>query len=236
MITVSGTNEILSWPKKNGWHVCPSTGDRVELGDEVKLGDKVTLGNWVTPGNWVTLGDRVTLGNWVKLGDRVTLGDRVKLGNWVKLGDRVTLGDSVMLGDRVTLGDSVMLGDRVTLGDGETSENLASLFRAAMTEESYTLTKWVTRDRKSPNFDGGTTIHYGVGDIIVEGGGEVSDKQCATGLHVFVRGYRPEWDGLCGADHDYIAIDVRVAREDILFAGLPGNHAKLRVRKLEVLS
>lgn len=73
MITVSGTNEILSWPKKNGWHVCPSTGDRVELGDEVTLGNGVTLGDKVTLGNWVTLGDGVTLGDEVKLGDGVTL-------------------------------------------------------------------------------------------------------------------------------------------------------------------
>jgi hypothetical protein len=48
-------------------------------------------------------------------------------------------------------------------------------------------------------------------------------------------GYRPEWVGLCPADHDLICLRVRVRVEDVLFAGLPTMDAKLRVRKLEVL-
>ncbi len=41
--------------------------------------------------------------------------------------------------------------------------------------------------------------------------------------------------GLCDPDHEYIPLRVRVKSEDILFAGLPTNDAKLRVAKLEVL-
>ena len=70
---------------------------------------------------------------------------------------------------------------------------------------------------------------------IVEAEGEANDQQCAPGLHVFRLGERPEWHGLCEANHDLIPLRVLVKSEDILFAGLPTMDAKLRVRKLKVL-
>jgi hypothetical protein len=87
----------------------------------------------------------------------------------------------------------------------------------------------------SPNFDGGTPLKYEKGKIVIAGG-DVNDQQCAEGLHVVRYGLRPEWCGLCGADHDLMALDVEVNSKDILFAGLPGNDCKLRVRKLRVLT
>ncbi len=161
---------------------------------------------------------------------------RVKLGDGVTLGDRVKLGDGVKLGDRVKLGDGVTLGDWVTLGDGVTSEQLNEIFRALYAYlPEHVFDKWVTPGRRSPNFDGGTPLLYGVGAILEEKEAQVSDQQCAVGLHVLRHGYRPEWLGLCEANHDLICIHVKVRAEDICFAGLPTNDAKIRVRRLEVL-
>jgi len=149
----------------------------------------------------------------------VTLGDGVKLGYGVKLGDWVTLGDGVKLGDRVR------------------SDGLNAEFRNVFTKagESHIFVKWVTPDRKSPNFDGGTVLEYPRGAIIEAPSAVISDQQCDVGLHVLRPGYRPEYVGLCSAEHDFIPLRVRVRSEDICFAGLPTMDAKLRVKRLEVL-
>jgi len=221
MIENASVEVIRSWPAdSSGWHVGPT-------------GDDVKLGNYVTLGDRVTLGDGVKLGTYVTLGARVTLGDDVKLGNYVTLGDDVTLGDRVTLGDDVKLGNYVTLGDDVKLGDGVTSLELSEYFRSVL-PPCFTATKWVTPDRKSPNFDGGTTIDYPAGAIICATG-TADDQQCAPGLHVLRLGYRPEWCGLCDVNHNLIPLTVKIMREDVLFAGLPGNDIKLRVRRLEVI-
>lgn len=141
---------------------------------------------------------------------------------WVKLGNEVTLGDWVTLGNGVTLGNEV------------TSEQLAQQFRDMwkMRGETVTLTKWLTKERMSPNFDGGTPLLYEVGKRITVDDAIASDQQCAEGLHVLERGHRPEWYGLCSADHDLISIDVEVKTDDILFGGLPTMTGKYRVRSL----
>ena len=54
-------------------------------------------------------------------------------------------------------------------------------------------------------------------------------------LDIKCPGYRPEHVGLCYPGHDYIALPVLVRREHVLFAGLPGWDAKLRVSELKVL-
>ena len=87
----------------------------------------------------------------------------------------------------------------------------------------------------SPGWGNGTPIKYNKGDIIEEKGAEISDQQCAVGLHVFRRGYDPRWVGLGELIDNLNPLDVKVLSEDICFAGLPGNDAKLRVRRLEVL-
>ncbi len=173
----------------------------------------------------------------MQLGDRVTLGDRVKLGDWVKLGDEVKLGDGVKLGDWVKLGNGVTLGNGVRLGDGVTSAKLAQDFRNfyISAAPSHIFSKWLTPERRSPNFDGGTPLHYPVG-ATMDSTGTASDQQCAPGLHVLRQGHRPEWYGLCSPDHNLIAVDVEVRSEDILFAGLPTNEGKFRVKKLKVLT
>ena len=151
-------------------------------------------------------------------------------------GDRVKLGDWVKLGNDVTLSDGVTLGNEVKLGNGVTSKNLNHQMIESWKAlgEFHLLTKWVTRGRMSPNFDGGTPLHYSSGAII-ESKGIVSDQQCAKGLHVLRFRHRPEWYGLCEANHDLIPLTVRVRSEDFLFGGLPTMDGKLRVKKLEVL-
>jgi len=130
----------------------------------------------------------------------------------------------------------IKLGNYVTLGEGVTSESLAEQYRKtyASVADEHTFIKWVTPERMSPGWGKSTPIAYPKGSII-EAAGEKSDQQCAPGLHVFRIGERPEWHGLCEANHNLIPLRVRVKSEDILFAGLPTMDAKLRVRKLEVL-
>lgn len=138
----------------------------------------------------------------------------------------------------VKLGNYVNLGNDVNLGNCVTSDQLNHQFISSYKKlgKSHIFTKWITKDRTSPSFDGGTALEYKKGAVIAEPTAQISDKQCDAGLHVFVYGYRPEWSGLCTAYHNYIAIDVEVASEDICFAGMPGNFAKLRVKKLKVLN
>jgi len=95
--------------------------------------------------------------------------------------------------------------------------------------------KWVTRDYLSPNFDGGTRIKYEIGSTVEEPTAIVSDQRCGVVLHVLRPPYRPEWLGLCKAEHDLICLAVEVQPEDILFAGIPTMDAKIRVRKLRVI-
>ena len=94
----------------------------------------------------------------------------------------------------------------------------------------------MTRDRLSPGWGNAAVISYPVGAVIEEPAAEISDRQCAPGLHVFRPGVRPEWYGLGTPDHEYIPLDVKVMSEDICFAGIADMDAKLRVRKLEVLT
>ncbi|MCI0560726.1 MAG: hypothetical protein MN733_19760 [Nitrososphaera sp.] len=236
-------------------------GEDVRIGDAVTLSDNVTVGECVGIGDGavfsqgVTVGRRVKIGAYAKLGIGVSIGvnvylgelarigaysrikDRVTLGNRVALGESVIIGENGDLGDDVALSDYVTLGDNVVLGDGIDSGSLSKDFLSLyMRSESHIFTKWVTKDRRSPNFDGGEPIAYPIGGILEVKDAIASDQQCAPGLHVMRYGHRPEWYGLCEADHDLMAIDVEVASADILFAGLPTMDAKLRVRKLKVLT
>ena len=131
-------------------------------------------------------------------------------------------------------GNRFRLGDRASIGNGETSLHLAELIRATYTGKVL-FSKWVTSERKSPNFDGGTPVEYPVGAVLEVPDAQFNDQQCAPGLHVLRYGYRPEWCGLCGPSHDLVELHVEVDAEDICFAGLPGNDTKFRVRKLRVL-
>ena len=78
-------------------------------------------------------------------------------------------------------------------------------------------------------------MKYEKGSIIGEPKAEISGEQCGVGLHVLRFGYRPEWVGLCEANHDYIPLRVEVQTKDICFAGIPTMDIKLRVKKLKVL-
>ena len=130
----------------------------------------------------------------------------------------------------------MLLGYVVKLGDDVTSLQLAEQYRQnyVTANPEHVFVKWVTKLRKSPGWGHATPLLYITGTI-VEAEGEANDQQCAPGLHVFRLGERPEWHGLCEANHDLIPLRVLVKSEDILFAGLPTMDAKLRVRKLKVL-
>jgi len=96
--------------------------------------------------------------------------------------------------------------------------------------------KWVTLERRSPGFGAGEILTYNKGDILEVPEAEMSDRACAPGLHVLRYGHRPEWHGLCSADHSFLHLVVKVNSEDICFAGLPTFDGKLRVKRLEVMT
>ena len=236
-------SEIKKWEIQDGWYVNPDTGYGVKLGYGLKLGhgveigNRVVIGDRVEIGNWVMLSNGAKIGNEVEIGDWVAIGNGAKIGNEVKIGNRVTLGNRVEIGDRAEIGDCVTLSNGVRFGDGVTSAQLNDYFRELYARTpSHIFTKWVTPGRMSPNFDGGTPIKYEVGAVIEEPKAQISDQQCSVGLHVLRYGFRPEWAGLCGANHNLIPLDVEVASEDICFAGLPTMDIKIRVRKLKVLT
>ena len=150
---------------------------------------------------------------------------------------RVKLGNGIILGYGVTLGFYVKLGDNIELAENATSKGLNEQFRQFyMRQPEHIFTKWVAPNRMSPHFDGGTPIKDEKGAVIEVPKAKISDQQCDVGLHVMRYGMRPEWAGLCNANHGLIPLDVKVRSEDILFAGLPTMDMKLRVRRLEVLT
>ena len=140
--------------------------------------------------------------------------------------------------NRVLLGNGVQLGNDVRLWGGTTSIQLNELMRQVYIKSApaHIFWKWITKQRQSPGWGSSKIINYPVGAIVEEPQAKISDQQCGVGLHVFRVGYRPEWVGLINPAHDLICIDVEVKSEDICFAGLPTMDAKIRVRKLKVLT
>ncbi len=218
-------------------------GNMVTISDSVRIGKVTSVGDWVTIGKLSTVGESVTIGDLVNIADSVKVGQSVKIADRVSIGKQATIGRWVQLGKNVILGDKVVLGDLVRLHDGTmlpkgvTSDSLNrdSIAAYAALGKVHKFTKWVTKDRMSPIFDGGTPLHYPPGAIVEATDAVVSDQQCAPGLHVLEHSHRPEWYGLCGTDHDLIPITVEVASEDICFAGVATMRGKLRVRRLRVL-
>ena len=131
----------------------------------------------------------------------------------------------------------VKLGDGVTLGDGASSIEINKYYidYYIVQASTHIFWKWVTKERFSPDFDSGTPLEYIKGATIEVEDAIVSDQQCGKGLHVMKFGGRPEWAGLCKANHDFVPLRVKVDSKDILFAGLPTMDDKLRVKKLTVL-
>ena len=120
-------------------------------------------------------------------------------------------------------------------GDYVTSEKLNEEMRQFyMKKPFHIFWKWVTKERNSPGWGAVNIINYPIGKIITADDAQISDQQCGPGLHVFRPGLRPEWFGL--ENNNLICIEVKVMSEDICFAGLPTMDAKIRVKKLEVLT
>jgi len=244
-----------------GWRVTPGgfhikLGDSCEFGDFCKIGDDCEFGQGCKFENGCRIWDYSTFGEFCEFGEDCTLGlgcefgDFCKLGDYCRIGDHSTFGDfceldedcvigrDCVLGNHCKLGNDFRLEDGCVLGYNVTSMQLAEIFRNMWRKygEKIIFTKWVTKDRKSPMFDGGHQLDYTVGKVICARGAKKSDQQCARGLHVFEYGHRPEWYGYCSANHTLIPIDVEVETKDILFGGLPFQRGKIRVRKLKVLS
>ena len=218
--------------------------DEVILCDNVSIGERVSVGKGSKLDNFVVVRYDSTIGERVYLGYSVVVGNGSKLGDWVKVGDNSILGDQSILGDDVNLGKGSSLGDwsklgnKVNLSKGSTSEALNKEFIDNLKKQfgdKMIVWKWVTKYRMSPNFDGGIPLKYEKGAIIEEPNAIISYRQCDVGLHVLRFGYRPEWVGLCEANHNFIKLDCEVMVEDICFGGLPTMDAKLRVKKLRVL-
>ncbi|MFZ5559332.1 MAG: hypothetical protein ACOZAL_00885, partial [Patescibacteria group bacterium] len=136
------------------------------------------------------------------------------------------------------LGDWVQLGNGVQLGDKLTDKKIAQCFLDEWKQfKTILFTKWVTKERMSPNFDGGTCIEYKKGEIIKCNADPDITKQCAEGLHILRLGHRPEWYGLCKPNHNLIPLTVQVNSEDIVFGGFleTSMFGKIRVKKLKVL-
>jgi hypothetical protein len=172
----------------------------------------------------------------IKIGVYAKIGDSAKIGASATIGDYATIGANAKIGDYAKIGASATIGDYATIGDEVDSFDLNLIFiNYYKNIGSQIYWKWVTADRMSPNFDGGTPISYNKGDVIEVPESEINDQQCSVGLHVLRPPYRPEWIGLCGLNHNLICLRVEVQPEDICYGGLPGADTKIRVRKLKVL-
>ena len=221
------TNELYAIkPDSNGW-ITLENGNRVRLGYGVKFGDNIELGNYVK------------IGDHVEIGSNVIIGNHVEIGNYSKISDDVKLNDLVKLGNYVKLGRKIILNGSVILEDGMTSLQMVKDIISGQPDVVY-LTKWVTKDRLSPFWkDTAHALKYEKG-AIVETEAEISDQINVPGIHVCLPGY-----SLCMAGFGYaldkkarediIGLRVEVKREDILYAGLPGNNIEWRVKRLKVL-
>lgn len=241
MVLVS-KKAIEKWPKQPFIRHKIAEGHFIRLGENYQIGDHFQVCDRVWLENNVVIGDDVTLGNGVHLGDNTHLENGVVLNDFVRLGKNVHLERDVYLGFHVRLGNGVHLGSQVRLesgvdiGDGVTSEGINEEFRSYYaTQPEWIFWKWVNEDRTSPMVSNNQKIIYEKGKTIEEFSADISDQQCANGLHVFRPPYRPEWTGMLPSGHGLICLRVLVKSEDIMFAGLPTMDAKLRVRKLVVL-
>lgn len=225
-------------------------GDDVIIGDNVSIGSNTNIGTHVLIGDCViNIGNNVTIDAFstikeysviydhVKIKGNVTINRHCIISEGTEIGDLAVVGAGSRLGRDVVIGNNVVLPENICLKDGETTRELARYFRELWKARGDTVifTKWVTKERMSPNFYGGVPIKYIKGETVEVEDCEESDQQCDAGLHVLEFGHQPEWYGLCSSWHELIPIRVEVKTDDILFGGLPGMVGKYRVRKLKVL-
>ena len=138
-------------------------------------------------------------------------------------------------GRRIQLGDECQLGNRCLLGNGETTTTLCHQILAAL-PAVIPLVKWVTPTHMSPGWGNGAPLHYTPGAVVVCEDPDLRLIQCGRGLHVLRPGIRPEWVGLGTPEQNTTLLPLRVTvqRADVIWAGLPGDDAKWRVRRLRV--
>ena len=213
-------------------------GLSVYVGYDAVLGKGCVLRAGCRIGSTSRIGRHSSLGAESRLAPDVRVGEDCSIGSGCVFGSNVEIGDYCQIGENTTLSKWVRIGDGVRLPAGSSSEKLATEIRTELqkTAPFHLFWKWVTPYRLSPGFGSASVVSYEKGSVVEEPDAVASDQQCAKGLHVFLPGHKPEWEGLCEPGAGYIPLLVKVMSEDILFAGLPGNASKFRVRKLEVLT
>lgn len=227
MYTARSWEEIKSWPKDNDceFHIAPN-GTRIRLGYDVDIQGDLTFGDRTHIGKKSIIKRDVTLGRGVYIGEHSVIGEWVRLGNCVTLGKNVILGNKVRMGDHVTIKNNVTSMQLVI-------NKISELCKVGRPLVGW---KWVTKDRKSPNFDKRYPILKYEKNTIVKSKGDVSDQLCGKGIHICPVGIRPEYTDYCSwFGHKLIHLLVEYMPEDILFPGLPGYSDKLRVRRVKVL-
>ena len=222
--------EIKSWPKdKNkNYHIAPN-GTRIKLGYNIDM-----------PYGEITFGDCTEIGNHTYIGKCFRGGERVKIGNGCEIGNFVNLGNNVTLEDNVVLNDNVKIGNYVKLKFGESSEKLIheKINELCRIGKPLYAWKWVTKDRKSPNFDLRFPVIEYHKNSIIEVDGPRNDKQYDKGIHLCTIGTRLEYTNISlyvDLNTPLIHLLVEYKPEDILFPGLPGYNDTIRVRKIKVL-
>lgn len=214
-----------------------------EIGECVKIRNEVIIGSCAEVHSGAVIGDSCNIGEYASVKENAKLGIGVYVGSYAKIGagavifDRADIGNYVEIGDGVRISENVELPSRCMIAANTTSEEIHKQFLKTYKEmgDEHIFWKWVHADR-TPFSTERPMAKYAKGAIIVAPeGARVSDQRDDIGISVLRPGYRPEWLGMTSPGHNMLCLKVKVRSEDILFAGLPGNDAELRVRKLEVL-
>lgn len=216
-------------------------GSEVQIEDRVQIGDFAEIKDGVAIGDDTILGDNVTVGSHAKLGKLVRIENGVSVGDDAAIGDGARIGRYTSLGDRVKISKYVAIGSMISIEDDITSQMLNESFRKMYknSADEHVFWVWVTPERTLPIEEDSdrerTNVKFEKGAIIEMPEAQVSDQLYDTGIQVLRPGYRPEWACVTGSKHNLIQLRVKVRSEDILFAGMPGEDVKLRVRRIEVL-
>ena len=91
MIEHVTVEQIRSWPMREGWHVAPTTGERVKLGSNVIIGSNVSINSNVSVSHDVIIGNYVTIDSCVSIGSNVIIDSNVSIDHDVIIGSYVRI-------------------------------------------------------------------------------------------------------------------------------------------------
>lgn len=214
---------------------------RAIIGHNTKIDDGAKIGENVHIGNYVKIGRKVRIGNSTEIKNNTNINEKTKIGEYVYIGYNnyidcnVTLNNYVKFGKNVKIGKNIEISPYFRMPNNMTTEKLNEIFRKQyQPNKIYIFWKWVTKDRESLFYK---KIKYIKNKVIIEKNAKISDQQCEEGLHVLKSPYKLNWLGINNyKEYELLCLKVAVKGRDILFAGLPGNDVKLRVKKLKVLN